>query len=120
MATLAGLPYVALKFRKDGARTTTGPIFPTGVTDLVVISHGWHQDPGDAQAMYAAMLTHLQQQAAAASRLAGRTFGVTGVYWPSDQFKDDLSQETQAVLGPAAATAAAQDGDLVKLQTRAR
>ncbi|RAK63669.1 hypothetical protein [Phenylobacterium kunshanense] len=121
MAALAGLPYVALKFRKDGARTTTGPIFPAGVTDLIVISHGWHQDPDDAQAMYTAMLTHLQQQAAAAGRLAGRKFGVTGIYWPSDQFKDDLSQETHAVLeGPAAAAAGAHDGDLVKLQKRAR
>ncbi len=120
MATLAGLPYVALKFRKDGARTTTGPVFPPSVTDLIVVSHGWHQDPDDAQDMYQAMLTHMQQQAAGAGRLGGRTFGVTGIYWPSDQFKDDLSQETQAVLGPAAASAGAQDGDLVKLQQRAR
>lgn len=120
MATLAGLPYVALKFRKDGKRTTSGPIFPAGVTDLVIVSHGWHQDPGDAEAMYAAMMTHLQQQAATAGRLTGRSFGVTGIYWPSDQFKDDLSQETQAVLGPAAAAAGAHDGDLVKLQNRAR
>jgi hypothetical protein len=66
MATLAGLPYVALKFQKDGARTTTGPVFPPGVTDLIVVSHGWHQDPDDAQDMYQAMLTHMQQQAAAA------------------------------------------------------
>lgn len=120
MATLAGLPYVALRFKKDGTRATSGPIWPSGVTDLIVISHGWHQDPDDAEAMYTQMLTHLQAQAG--SRLAGRTLGVTGVYWPSDQFRDDLSQESVAVLGSAAAAAVAggDDADLEKLKTRAR
>jgi hypothetical protein len=118
MATLAGLPYVALRFNKDGTRADAGPLRPAGVTDLIVVSHGWHQDPDDAEQMYAAMLTQLQ--AVAGNAFAGRTFGVVGIFWPSDQFKDNLSPETVAVLGGGGAAAVGHDVGLADLRKRAR
>lgn len=119
MPTLAGLPYLPLRFDKDGVRQGKGPIRPDGVSDLIVMSHGWHQDPDDAQGMYEAILTQLQAVAGHGA-LAGRRLGVTGVYWPSDQFRDDLSAETVAVLGAAAAAAGGNDAGLVRLQQKAR
>ena len=119
MATLAGLPYVELIFKKDGSRATAGPIRPAGVTDLIIISHGWHQDPGSADGMYKKMFDQLK--AAAVHPLpAGRTLGVTGVFWPSDKFKDNLSPETVAVLPGGAAAMGGGDADLAELQARAK
>lgn len=124
MLTLSGLPYIRLRFNKDGhladgAPSTYAP--SAAVTDLIVISHGWHQDPDDAEVMYEKMLGHFQAEGGATA--AGRKYGVIGIFWPSDQFRDDLSQEVVAVLGdqPGAASAAAgQPVDLDKLKARAK
>ncbi len=58
MAQLAGLPYVRLRFDAKGERLDAGPVAPAGITDLLVISHGWRQDADDAEQMYAAILQH--------------------------------------------------------------
>ena len=39
MVQIAGWPYVPLSFDASGNRLGSGPIRPTGTTDLVVISH---------------------------------------------------------------------------------
>jgi hypothetical protein len=119
---LAGLPYVPLRFDKNGAKVSAGGVRPdaAGITDLIVISHGWHQDPDDAEDMYKAMLQQFQTQATAGGLYGNRKFAVTGVYWPSDQFRDDLSSETVAVLGQAAATAGSRDAALPSLKARAK
>lgn len=102
MTDLAGLPYTELRFDVRGARLDTGPIAPVGVTDLIVISHGWHQDGRDAKTMYADLLGHVKAFAAAHPATAGRKIGVAGVYWPSDKYQDDLSLETRPPdTGPA-------------------
>ena len=111
MAQLAGLPYTKLRFDGTGRRLgAAGPVAPAGVSDLVVISHGWHQDADDAEAMYAAILKHLQVEAAATHLLDGRTLGVVGVYWPSDKFRPDLTLETAPDIPPGAGAGTALAG----------
>lgn len=111
MAKLAGLPYVKLRFDETGRRLDPpGPLVADGVTDLVVISHGWHQDADDAEAMYAAILAHLQTEAAAGGRLAGRRLGVAGVYWPSDKYRPDLTLEKAPNIPPGAGAGTALAG----------
>lgn len=94
MTDLAGFPATELRFDRKGKRLGSGPVAPPGVTDLIVISHGWHQAGRAARAMYAALLKQVKTVAATHGATAGRTFGVAAVYWPSDKFKDDLTLET--------------------------
>ena len=105
MPQLAGLAYLPLIFDRNGVLPAGPParLCPAGVTDLIVISHGWHQDPDDAGEMYREIVQHFLDQGGAA--LPGRRFAVVGVFWPSDMFRDDLSLEVVAALGdtPAAA-----------------
>lgn len=111
MAELSGLPYIRLRFDEKGKRLDPpGPVAPPGITDLIVISHGWHQDADDAEAMYAAMLTHLQDEARATHQLDGRKLGVAGVYWPSDKFRPDLTLEQAPNIPPGAGAGTALAG----------
>lgn len=111
MTDLGGLPSTELRFDKKGRRQGSGKIAPAGITDLIVISHGWHQDGQDAQAMYGELLKNVKAVASAHAATAGRKFGVAAVYWPSDKFKDDLSLETlPASTGPAVSIAARDVG----------
>lgn len=110
MAQLAGLPYVRLRFDAKGERLDAGPVAPAGITDLLVISHGWHQDADDAEQMYAAILQHMQDAAAASGLLAGRKPGVAGVFWPSDKFRPDLALETVPDIPPGAGAGTALAG----------
>lgn len=121
MNAIAGLPYVPVRFDKRGGLVAPEPasLASAAVTDLIVISHGWHQDPDDAQTMYGDLLRRFRQEGGDA---LGRRFGVAGVYWPSDRFRDDLSREVIAALpGSAGAQAAraGEDASLEKLRTRA-
>jgi hypothetical protein len=119
MTDLGGLPTTELRFDKKGRRLGKGPVAPAGVTDLIVISHGWHQDGRDAQNMYAALLTNVKAVASAHSATAARTFGVAAIYWPSDKFKDDLSlEELPPSIGPAVGVAT-RDLSAVDLRKRA-
>ncbi|MFC3078417.1 hypothetical protein ACFODL_09995 [Phenylobacterium terrae] len=111
MAELAGLPYIKLRFDAAGKRLDPpGPIAPPGVTDLIVISHGWHQDADDAEGMYATILGHLQDAARESRLIEGRKLGVAGVYWPSDKFKPDLTLEKAPNIPPGAGAGTALSG----------
>lgn len=111
MPELAGLPYAKITFDKEGGRLDAGgPVAPGGVTDLIVISHGWHQDADNAEVMYREMLAHLQAQAKAAGLFADRRFGAAGIYWPSDMFADDLTLEKKPNIPPAGAGASVAGG----------
>jgi hypothetical protein len=66
---------------KDPARKTT---------DLIVISHGWNNDMDEAEALYTELLTNVANliKEGKVAGLAGRTFAVLGVLWPSKKFAD--------------------------------
>lgn len=111
MAELAGLPYTKLRFDAAGKRMDPpGPVAPPGVTDLILISHGWHQDADNAEGMYAKMLGHLQNAARQSGLIDGRRLGVVGVYWPSDKYRDDLTLEKAPNIPPGAGAGTALAG----------
>ncbi len=112
MPTIAGLPYQPLTFTLDASGAVvspSGPFCPPGTTDLIVISHGWHMNAVASQSLYETLIGNLVTVDAGGWIGQGRTVAVAGVFWPSDEFRDDLGQETSNVLGGHAAAAG---GDL--------
>jgi hypothetical protein len=98
MATVAEFPYFPVQFNKEAVvhdqseQSALEQFLAQGnTTDLVVISHGWNNDMQEAQALYADFLTLLRQavKQASSAGLAGRTFAVMGVLWPSKKFADE-------------------------------
>ena len=98
MSTVAGFPYFAVQFNKEAAvhdrseQSALEQFLAQGsTTDLVVISHGWNNDMEEAQTLYANFLKVLRQavEQASSAGLAGRTFAVMGVLWPSKKFADE-------------------------------
>ena len=68
-----------------------------GVTDLIVVSHGWNNDMADARALYDELVGNIEKlldarkaagSPAALKALAGRTYAVCQVFWPSKKFTD--------------------------------
>lgn len=119
MSDINGLPYVTISFDRAGKRISPPPIRPTGISDLIVISHGWHQNaegPGGADSMYRELLGNVVTQA---KGFGEKSFGVTGVFWPSDEFNDDLTFQTAPDHGGAAAVEAGHDLDPARLRARA-
>ncbi len=95
MSTLPeSYPYEELVFAKDGSPVDPGQAAAVGrladrVSDLVVFSHGWNNDIDEARRLYHDFFTSLDSVRADTSPdLAGRTFGVVGVLWPSKRFAD--------------------------------
>ncbi|WP_028998585.1 alpha/beta fold hydrolase [Azohydromonas australica] len=64
-----------------------------GLTDLLVLSHGWNNDMADAAALYDRLCASLVQVAAeddlVPKGLQDRRFGVLRVFWPSKRFTDE-------------------------------
>jgi hypothetical protein len=82
-----------------------------GVTDLIVVSHGWNNDMAEARALYDGLLGNVDAlldkrsapQLAPLAGLVGRSFAACQVFWPSKKFADkDL------IPGGGAASAAAK------------
>jgi hypothetical protein len=119
MEKIAGLDYVQLKFDKAGNRLDSqSPFFPPGVTDLIVVSHGWHMNASESQVLYQTLIGNLVNVAGGAWA-AGRKVGVCGVFWPSDRFRDDLGQETVNVLADGHAAAAGGELNVEVLKAQA-
>lgn len=121
MGDIAGLKFEKLRLTKDGS-IAPGAVatYPTAVTDLIVISHGWHVDPAEADAGYRKLIEHLVAEAGGEWTRAGRVFGVLGIFWPSDKFRDDLSAETFVGTPVAGARAAAADDSAGTTELEAR
>ncbi|ACU69114.1 conserved hypothetical protein [Catenulispora acidiphila DSM 44928] len=102
--TLNGFAYGELSFGADGqpadpTQRGAAPAVALGadVTDLLVLSHGWLDDPPRAQILYAGLTEAIVQAGGAPPGLA-----VLGILWPSKRF--DAEPEVQV-----AATVAATD-----------
>lgn len=61
-------------------------ISTSGVTDLLVLSHGWNNDEEEALGLYKDVLQNVDRQEK--GRLGGRRLAVAGVFWPSKKFAD--------------------------------
>jgi hypothetical protein len=97
MAEVAGFPYVAVEFDKDGAVHDQAQvdelvtlINQSGVSDLFAVSHGWNNDMADARHLYDLLFQSVRAvlEAGHVAGLDGRTFAVLGLFWPSKKFAD--------------------------------
>ena len=53
MNNIAGIPYAAAHFDKDGAALNKQKItLPDGTTDVIVASHGWNNTEEQAEQLY--------------------------------------------------------------------
>lgn len=120
MQQVAGFPYFEIQFNKDGAIVSRNEVTQIvdfagqgTITDLLVISHGWNNDMDDARNFYKAFFTHVRHQLdqGALPGLAGRSFAILGVLWPSKKFA-----EKELTPGGAASTAGAISNKLIQEQ----
>lgn len=104
MATKNGFPYAEIEFDakgKFGAKQVTAAIDTLrapGLTDVLVLSHGWNNDIADARAFYGNFLSVLRKEidAGTVAGFAGRTLGVVAIFWPSKKFADSELQPGNA------------------------
>lgn len=106
--TLNGFAYGELSFGADGqvadpTQRGAAPAVALGadVTDLLVLSHGWLDDPSRAQTLYAGLTRAMDQAGGAPPGLA-----VLGILWPSKRFDAAPDAETAAALNDPSGRAA--------------
>src|SRR5206468_5798736 len=86
MDNIAGIPYLEAQFDKNGALQNQVNL-PAGVTDFMVMSHGWNNNADDARSLYRGLFTNFVAVARPGD-LPGRTFAILGVIWPSKAFDE--------------------------------
>jgi hypothetical protein len=95
MQELSRFPYIEAEFDRDGHLNPPGQgaalidaVGSTGMTDLIVIAHGWNNDMADARALYAAMFKNVRAILPQVPLPDGRRLGIIGILWPSKKFTD--------------------------------
>ena len=87
MNDIAGIPYVAACFDKDGAALNKQEVkLPDGTTDVIVVSHGWNNTQEQAEEFYTDLFTNFA--AVASDQLRDKKIAIVGVIWPSKRFTD--------------------------------
>ncbi|MEY9904149.1 hypothetical protein ABIA35_000355 [Catenulispora sp. MAP12-49] len=101
--TLNGFAYGELSFGADGqpadpSQRGAAPAVALGadVTDLLVLSHGWLDDPPRAQILYSGLTAAIAQAGGAPPGLA-----VLGILWPAKRFDAEPEVEAAAVAAGA-------------------
>lgn len=98
MPALHNFPYFEVQFDKNGKaavpneRTTLLDFVRQGaVTDLFVVSHGWNNDMGEARNLYDRLFKCVRDvlDSGAVAGLAGRSYAILAVLWPSKKFADE-------------------------------
>ena len=96
MATKNGFPYAELEFDAKGKfgpaqlKAAIDTLRAPGLTDVLVLSHGWNNDIADARKWYGEYLKFLRAEldAATVPGIAARRLGVVAIFWPSKRFAD--------------------------------
>lgn len=98
METLSGFDFLPFEYDGDG-RAIAAPtaaftqhLGASGVTDAIVIAHGFRNDPKDARRLYGDFLHSFAAHVdlpALQPRLSGRKIAVAGIFWPSKAFSED-------------------------------
>lgn len=92
METLSGFPYAEVHFDSRGAligpgqlEAATELIGSQGLTDVLVLVHGWNSTPDAARDRYGKYMAHARTllDGELRDRFAGRRLGVIGLVWPS-------------------------------------
>lgn len=107
-------PYFQVQFKKDGSVFKQPEIeaLIKGITaekdvpsDLFIMCHGWNNNISDATDLYEALTGLIAAQVNVNPKLAGRSFAVCGLLWPSKKFEDnDLIPSGAAALNDAVRT----------------
>jgi hypothetical protein len=117
MAIVAGFPYFPIQFDKDGRRAAVSDADLAGLgqhletkkpTDLLVVSHGWNNNMDEAAELYAELLGNMRTllDQGKLPGLAGRSFAVVAILWPSKKFEDsELIPSGAAGVGGVVKTA---------------
>ena len=96
METIHGVDFQPLEFDrrgalKSGADELAAHVTSRNVSDVVLICHGFRNDANDARRLYTRFLETFADNRTHASlkaKLAGRTFAIGGVFWPSMVFPE--------------------------------
>lgn len=108
MNDIAGIPYIQAQFDNNG-NLKSAVSLPGGVTDLLVVSHGWNNNEADAESLYKALFTNFVAVAQPTDP-ANRKFAIIGVIWPSKRFDEMVAAaSTAAADGGSAALAQADE-----------
>jgi hypothetical protein len=102
MNDIAGIPYEAAIFDKDGAALNKQEVkLPDGTTDVIVASHGWNNNQEQAEQFYTDLFTNFA--VVASDQLRIKRSQLRGVIWPSKKFTDvvDAAVAEQARGGGA-------------------
>lgn len=95
---LSNFPYFEARFDKkqrpvDPEQTAkiSHWLSDRGITDLLVLSHGWNNDIAEARTLYTRLIASVADQIEDGSGggLPNRTLGVLGLFWPSKKFADE-------------------------------
>lgn len=113
----AGFPAAEVQFDKDArvvgsTQDVLNLAADGGITDLIVMSHGWNNDIADARTLYSKLAESMRGVAdgGAVADLAGHRVGLAGLFWPSKKFADrDLIPGGAAAVGPQTDVAAVRD-----------
>jgi hypothetical protein len=88
-----GFPFFPIEFDKkarlvDGDQTLALDSFikTGGVTDLLVLAHGWNNDEAQAMSLYKHLLSNISKEVD--DGFEERTVAVVGVFWPSKKFAE--------------------------------
>ncbi len=119
MATKNGFPYAELEFDAKGKfgaaqlKAALDTLRAPGLTDVLVLSHGWNNDIADARKWYGAYLDFLRKEVDARNvpGIDRRKVGVIAVFWPSKKFAD-----SELVAGNASSVGAPVTKASVKKQ----
>ena len=124
MQELSGFAYFEVEFTRDGQvfdskAVTAGEkvLDDRSVTDLIVISHGWNNDMGQARALYRRFFEVTRQMFDSSyPELATRSFAVMGVLWPSKKFAERELIASGAASGRSVVTDTVVKDDLDDLK----
>src|SRR6185503_7095736 len=119
MPDIAGIPYFELEFNKeaklvhpeqqqaviDSLKAGASP------TDLLVFSHGWNHDEGEARALDRVFFTTLAADLKSDGTIPARQFAILAVFWPSKKWA-----EKDLIPGGAASAANDLAADKVLLE----
>jgi hypothetical protein len=116
MTEISGFPTITMRYDKDGHPVQSDHrerlrafVKDKGITDLLVLSHGWNNDDVEAMAHYTELGAALARQVAQVPSLAGRRFGLGLVFWPSKAIRG-FDRDDPRGGGGAAASAVTRQG----------
>ena len=113
MDEIAGIPYVEASFDKNGQGPEKGVVLPAGVTDLIVMSHGWNNNKSKAEDLYNKFFASFAA-AAQPNDLPGRKLVILGVFWPSREYDTSVAVSGTPATGGGGAALGGGDGDAIK------